>query len=157
CGASYQVKNGIPRFVGADGYATSFGFQWNTHRKAQLDSCSGVPISADRLFGATGWNRDLSGECILEAGSGAGRFTEVLLSTGARVFSLDYSSAVDANEANNGAAPNLTLMQADILNLPLRPGAFDRVLCIGVLQHTPDPARAFASLAARVKPGGQLV
>ena len=157
CGAVFEVKNGIPRFVAADGYAQSFGFQWNTHRRAQLDSCSGVPISSNRLFGTTGWPRSLAGERVLEAGSGAGRFTEVMVGTGAEVFSLDYSSAVDANAQNNGAARNLTLFQADILNLPLRPRSFDRVLCIGVLQHTPDPARAFASLAEKVKPGGQLV
>lgn len=157
CGTVYRVQGGIPRFISDDGYAVSFGFQWNLHRKAQLDSVSGVPISSDRLFGATGWQKDLRGERILEAGSGAGRFTEILVATGADVFSLDYSSAVDANAANNGSAANLTLFQADILNLPLRPRSFNRVLCIGVLQHTPDPARAFASLAECVKPGGQLV
>ena len=39
---------------------------------------------------------------ILEVGSGAGRFTEVLVTTGATVISCDLSSAVDANYRNNG-------------------------------------------------------
>jgi SAM-dependent methyltransferase len=94
---------------------------------------------------------------VLEAGSGAGRFTEVLVSTGATVFSFDYSSAVEANFANNGSAENLCLFQADIFRIPLRPWTFDKVLCLGVLQHTPDPQRAFASLARCVRPGGELV
>ena len=35
--------------------------------------------------------------------------------------------------------------------------SFDKVICLGVLQHTPDPEAAFRSLARYVRPGGQLV
>ncbi len=94
---------------------------------------------------------------ILEAGSGAGRFTEVLLRTGATVFSFDLSSAVAANFANNGHQPRLHLFQASIYAVPLREGAFDKVISLGVLQHTPDPARSFRSLARFLKPGGEIV
>jgi SAM-dependent methyltransferase len=153
----YPILEGIPRFVPADNYACSFGFQWNIHRKTQLDSFTGVPVSKDRLFAVSGWPEDLRGERILEAGSGAGRFTEVLLQTGAEVFSFDYSSAVDANRLNNGHLPNVRLFQGDIFNIPLPKRAFNKVMCLGVLQHTPDPERAFISLAQCVMPGGELV
>ena len=138
-------------------YAGSFGYQWNLHRRTQLDSFTGLPISRQRLFITTRWPEQMPGERILEAGSGAGRFTEVLLSTGAEVFSFDYSDAVRANAANNGAHAGLRLFRADIFRLPLRKESFSKVLCLGVLQHTPDPEAAFTSLAAQVKPGGELV
>ena len=157
CEAGYPVEGRIARFVPPDNYSNSFGLQWNRHRRTQLDSAVGRPISEQRLFLATGWPRELPGQRVLEAGSGAGRFTEVLLRTGARVYSFDYSSAVDANALNNGAHPNLRLFQADILRIPLREAWFDHVLCLGVLQHTPDPERSFLSLARHVKPGGDLV
>lgn len=157
CGADYPVVGGIPRFVPPENYASSFGYQWNVHRRTQLDSNTGLPISRDRVFGVTGWPRDLRGSTVLEVGSGAGRFTEVLVATGAQVFSFDYSSAAEANYTNNGAAPNLYVFQADIYRIPLQREAFDKVLCLGVLQHTPDPAAAFRSLALQVKPGGELV
>jgi SAM-dependent methyltransferase len=99
----------------------------------------------------------MRGQMILEAGSGAGRFTEILLQTEATIFSFDYSSAVDANWANNGHYTNFNLFQADIFNIPVRQAAFDKVLCLGVLQHTPDPEKAFKSLAKYVRPGGELV
>ena len=86
CKQSYQVKRGIPRFVPADNYAGSFGFQWNQHAKTQLDSHTGVSISRDRLFSVTGWPQRMEKDRILEAGSGAGRFTEVLATTGAQVY-----------------------------------------------------------------------
>jgi SAM-dependent methyltransferase len=157
CGAAYPVKNGIPRFVPPDNYAESFGYQWNLHRNTQLDSVTGLPISRNRLFEVSGWPRALPAQRILEAGSGAGRFTEVLLSTGAAVFSFDYSSAVEANFTNNGTHANLNLFQGDIFNIPLQPAGFDKVICLGVLQHTPDPPAAFDALAAQVRPGGELV
>ncbi len=157
CGTMYPVKAGIPRFVPRENYADTFGYQWNIHRTTQLDSHTGLAISRNRLFGVTDWSTDLHGQHILEAGSGAGRFTEILVTTGATIFSFDYSSAVDANFASNGRHPNLNLFQGDLFKIPVQPQAFDKVLCLGVIQHTPDPARAFASLAAQVRPGGELV
>lgn len=157
CGASYPIRDEIPRFAAAGNYSDSFGLQWNLHRQTQLDSYTGRPISRNRLFETTGWPTNLKGQFILEAGSGAGRFTEILLATGATVFSFDYSSAVDANCANNGKHPHLNLFQGDVFSIPLRQQSFDKVLCLGVLQHTPDPWRAVNSLALYLKPGGELV
>jgi len=157
CDAEFPIHAGLPRFVPARNYAESFGFQWNRHARTQLDSHTGLPISELRVKAATGWTRSLQGEVILEAGSGAGRFTEILVKTGATVLSFDYSVAADANARNNGAAPNLLLFQGDIFAIPCPPKSFDRVFCLGVIQHTPNPERAFRSLASRVKPGGQLV
>ena len=157
CGAFYPVRGGVPRFVLPGNYAQSFGYQWNMHRKTQLDSHTGLPISRRRLFETTQWPENLEGQLILEAASGAGRFTEVLAGTGATVYSFDLSLAVDANHENNSHHPNLTLFQADILHIPLAKRAFDKVLCLGALQHTPDPERAFRSLTQYVRPGGQLV
>jgi SAM-dependent methyltransferase len=53
--------------------------------------------------------------------------------------------------------PEHFVCQADILDLPAADASFDPVLCLGVLQHTPDPEAAIRALAAKVKPGGRLV
>ena len=154
CGKDYPVAGHIARFVEPENYAGSFGFQWNIHRETQLDSYSGLPISRNRVFEVTGWPEQMEGQKILEAGSGAGRFTEVLLSTGAEVYSFDYSDAVEANWKSNGHRSNLNLFQGDIFNIPFEDQSFDKVFCLGVIQHTPDPELAFSSLAAKVRPGG---
>ena len=52
--------------------------------------------------------------------------------------------------------PDVAIVQADLLDLPLAERQFDLVFSIGVLHHSPDPRRAFAQVAARVKPGGRL-
>lgn len=157
CESSYAIRNGIPRFVPETNYADSFGFQWNKHDVTQLDSHCSVDVSKDRVFGVTQWPSEMPDQTILEAGSGAGRFTEILVKTGARVFSFDYSNAVEANQRSNGTRENLTIFQGDIFNIPTKRGVFDKVFCLGVLQHTPDPQAAFKSLATCVRPGGELV
>jgi SAM-dependent methyltransferase len=143
--------------VGEEHYAGSFGMQWNRHRQTQLDSHTGLPLSRNRLFEVTRWDHDLSGQTILEAGSGAGRFTEILAGTGAQILSFDLSTAVEANQANNGRFPNVLIFQADMSAIPVRPLSIDKVLCLGVLQHTPDPAASFRFLTQCVRPAGELV
>lgn len=158
CGSSYPIIDGIPRIVEMDNYSESFGYQWNIHQKTQLDTFTGLPVSRKRLYTATGWDETtrLDGQTILEAGSGAGRFTEVLVDTGASIFSFDFSRAVDANARNNGTAKNLTLFQGNIFSIPFVDNCFDHVFCLGVIQHTPDPEAAFFSLASKVRQGGFL-
>jgi SAM-dependent methyltransferase len=153
----YAVRDAIPRFVPESNYADNFGMQWNRFRQTQLDSHSGHPISANRFWKATGWRpEDLSGQLVLDVGCGAGRFAEVALQAGAKVVALDYSSAVDACYANLGHYANLCVVQGDIYALPFPQAWFRFVYSLGVLQHTPDPARAFAALPPMVAPGGRL-
>src|SRR3954451_10272151 len=93
CSTSFEIVRGVPRFVPDDSYARSFGFQWQMHAHTQLDSHSGKDISRRRLLETSKWASDLSGQVILEAGSGAGRFTEILAGTGAAIISFDLSAA----------------------------------------------------------------
>ena len=153
---SYPIVDFIPRFVSSDNYAQNFGFEWNLHARTQYDSESGHNVSEERLYRYTRWPREMRRELVLEAGSGSGRFTEPLLRAGATVVSFDYSDAVDANQKSNGMHPNLLLVQADIYTMPFPEQIFDRVLCYGVLQHTPDPEESFKALVPPIKPGGYL-
>jgi SAM-dependent methyltransferase len=157
CSESYVVRDGIPRFVPAENYASNFGLQWNLFRRTQLDSFSGHPISRQRFLRYTGWTEeDMRGALVLDVGCGAGRFTEIALSLGARVVALDYSSAVDACRRNHDGVEALSVVQADIYRMPFKDGVFDRVYCFGVLQHTPDVEKSFLALPAVLKGGGAI-
>lgn len=154
---SWPVRDFIPRFVPASNYADNFGMQWNKFRSTQLDSYSGHPISANRFWHATGWRpQDLAGRWVLDVGCGAGRFAEVALGAGAKVVALDYSSAVDACYLNLQGHENLHVVQGDIYALPFARHFFAFAYCLGVLQHTPDVARAFAALPPVTAGGGHL-
>jgi 2-polyprenyl-3-methyl-5-hydroxy-6-metoxy-1,4-benzoquinol methylase len=163
-GHRYPATLGIPRLVVSESaYTDAFGEQWNKYRTTQLDSYTGSTITRDRLRRCLGeelWARlqGVDGVSVLETGCGAGRFTEVLLALpGACVTSTDLSSAVDANQVNCPPSPRHRVLQCDIYRLPFVPAGFDVVLCLGVVQHTPDPEATIAALYAHVKPGGWLV
>ena len=156
CGASYPIFNAIPRFVPAEGYADNFGIQWNAFRATQLDSRSGHAISRERFIRYTGWvEAQVRGKLVLDAGCGAGRFAEIARSLGARVVAIDFSSAIDAARANLGDE-DIDFVQADINALPFTDGTFPFVYCLGVIQHTPEPAASFQALARMVTCGGRL-
>jgi SAM-dependent methyltransferase len=157
-GERFPIVGGIPRFVATGAYVESFGLQWNIHTQTQLDSHTHAGLSAERLARCLGFApARLAGLSVLEAGCGAGRFTEVLVQAGASVHAMDLSSAVDANRKNIGEHPSYVVAQADLLRPPFPAASFDVVLCLGVLQHTPAPEASIAALWGMVKPGGLLV
>lgn len=152
------IIDGIPRFVKTGSYASLFGDQWKMYKKTQLDSFTGVPISAKRLDRCLGPLKDnLNGALVLEAGCGAGRFTELLLQKGAFLVSSDISSAVEVNKENCPISDKHLIIQADINNTPFQDNCFDVVICLGVIQHTPSPDETIRNLYDLVKPGGYLV
>jgi SAM-dependent methyltransferase len=157
CRAQVPVVRSMPRFVSFESYASSFGFQWNLFDRLQVDSVMHNESSRDRFYATTGWPSCLKGERILEAGCGTGRFTELALETGAEVFSFDLSTAVEAAWRNNYGKGLLTMFQASIYEIPLRNGTFDKIFCLGVLQHCPNVEAAFRSMVPFLRPGGEIV
>jgi len=158
-GCSYPVVKNVPRIVPASSYADGFGLQWKKFRKTQLDSYTKTTISRDRLARCLGGSlENVRGKTVLEVGCGAGRFTELLLGAGAaNVFAVDLSAAVEANYENCGNADHYFVCQADARHLPVEPHSFDFVVCLGVIQHTPDSEETIAGLTRYLKPGGTLV
>ncbi len=157
-GRQVPIVRDIPRFVPEDNYASAFGLQWKTFKLTQLDSSNQMNISRERLERCIGLKLEkLKGKSILEVGCGAGRFTELLVKSGAEVHSVDLSSAVETNKENIGDAKNFRIAQASVYELPFPDKAFDFVICIGVIQHTPSSEKTIESLWRKVKPGGTLV
>ena len=154
----FPCTQGAFRVATEQNYTDSFGLEWHVFRQTQLDSFSGTNISKKRFFATTRWDRDMKDQNILEVGCGAGRFTEVVLKhTNANLFAIDYSNAVNANYRNNGPHKRLKLFQADMFHMPFADNSFDKIFCLGVLQHTPDFKKALECMVRVLKPGGELV
>ncbi len=158
-GEKFPIRSGMPRFISDTTYADPFGVQWKRYRLAQLDSYTGTHISRDRArpcLGESLWEL-IGGAHVLEAGCGAGRFTEVLLERGACVSASDLTDAVEATSENSAAVENYRIAQADFLHAPFPASAFDVIFCLGVVQSTPSPEATLAALYTHVKPGGWFV
>lgn len=157
----FPFKSGAYRIVQEDNYTRNFGYQWNKFAATQIDrEQKNSQLSYSRFFAVTGWDKeDLQGKNILEVGSGAGRFTQIVLDhTKANLYSVDYSNAVEANFKNNGHHQDrLQLFQASVYEMPFAKAQFDKVFCFGVIQHTPDVKKTVQSLIAMAKPGAEVV
>jgi SAM-dependent methyltransferase len=155
----FPIINNIPRFVNSKNYALNFGFQWNNFRETQIDN-GDFNLSTIRFFAETNKKKEyFDKKKILEVGSGAGRFSNVILNkTNAELYSVDLSSAVEANLKNNIKFLNkkFFIFQSDIYSLPFEKNTFDFVFCFGVLQHTPDIKKAIKILIEKTKINGEI-
>lgn len=150
------VRNAIPRFTPDSGYADNFALLRSRYATLQLDSVNGTTDRRDTLLRRTAWPADFfRNKLVLECGCGAGPDTEVLLSLGATVLSVDLAG-LDAARHNTGRSSSAQFVQASIADLPLRKGSFDIVFCHRVLQHTPAPRQTLAHILQFVKPGGAV-
>lgn len=101
----------------------------------------------------------LSGD-ILEIGSGSGAMAEELMRMhpSVRLTATDHDpTMVETARARLGAIPQVTVRQADAVNLPFDGNAFDAVLSFLMLHHVIDWEQAIAEIARVLRPGGKLV
>jgi 2-polyprenyl-6-hydroxyphenyl methylase / 3-demethylubiquinone-9 3-methyltransferase len=103
---------------------------------------------------------DLNHAGALDVGCGGGILTEALARAGARALGIDLSQAVldvaELHAFEDKLAVEYRAIAAEELAKE-RPGAFDLVTCMEMLEHVPDPAAIVAALAALVKPGGDVI
>ncbi len=157
CSNIYPIKNSIPRFVSSPKYAKSFGDQWNKFAKTQLDT-SNLNQSEARWETEIGWSStDLKGKNIVEFGSGAGRFVDIVSKRNVNlVVGIDITSAVDAAQSNLINRDNVLIIQGNIFSPPLKQNMFDFAYSIGVLHHTPQPELAFKKLISLLNREGSI-
>ena len=158
-GRRYPIVRGIPRFVGQEHYASSFGYQWSRWPRVQFEAENvGKPMAGHttrmwEIITEVGEDQ-IRGKSIVEFGCGSGRFLDVVRRKGGTAVGIDLSQAVDAARFNFALDPDVLIVQGDILNPPFCEGAFDGGFAIGTLHHTPDPLRGLKALTQTVRPRG---
>jgi len=155
CKHTYPNVNGIARFVDAQHYAASFGFQWHRYQKTQLDNDEVRESEQNFVMKTALHPEEMQGKLVLDVGCGMGRFAEVATRWGARVVGVDLSAAAEV-AAKNLADRDFVAFQADAFALPFAPESFDVIYSVGVLHHTPDCEAAVKLLVKYLKPGGIL-
>jgi SAM-dependent methyltransferase len=96
-----------------------------------------------------------SGDRLLEVGSSAGYRIEGYSGIGVELSGVD--SDHDAIETGKRTGSPVNLIEADAGNLPFSNESFDRILCVHLLEHLPDPKKAIGEMARVLKPQGRAV
>jgi SAM-dependent methyltransferase len=96
---------------------------------------------------------------ILDAGCGEGiDLASVSLSGPVTAVGVEISNGgIAATSARIEGLPKASLIQGNVLSLPLASGVFDGAYSYGVVHHTIDPEGAVREIARVLKPGAPLL
>ena len=158
CDRGYPIEDGVPNLLlhvkhdDEGRMQAGFEFEWRHFFRQEKPYLTRMALE---------WvyplrPEDFADRVVLDAGCGMGRNTRVFLSMRPKaVIAFDLHDGVKLAARRCTEWTNAHFAKADLFQSPLRP-AFDLVVSIGVLHHTPDPAAAFHSLAMLLKPGGRI-
>ncbi len=93
----------------------------------------------------------------IDLGCGSGRFIKALLPRVKHIVGLDPSKAVLAADQLIGQSDKVTLIQADIDNIPFPDDYFDFAYSLGVLHHIPDTRLALQRCVQKLKKNGYFL
>lgn len=100
----------------------------------------------------------LAGRSVLDVGCGGGILAEGMARRGAQVLGIDLAgSALRAAQlhALDAGTQHIEYRETSAEALAgQRPGAFDLLTCMEMLEHVPDPQSVVRACALLVKPGG---
>ncbi|MDP3230206.1 MAG: bifunctional 2-polyprenyl-6-hydroxyphenol methylase/3-demethylubiquinol 3-O-methyltransferase UbiG [Acidovorax sp.] len=100
----------------------------------------------------------LAGKHVVDIGCGGGILSDSMARKGASVLGIDLSTKalrVAQLHALEASTANVRYQEISAEALALeRPGEFDVVTCMEMLEHVPDPSSVVRACRALVKPGG---
>ena len=101
----------------------------------------------------------LRGVQVLDVGCGGGLLSEAMASAGAKVTAIDLADELvkvaRLHALESGVEVDYQVQPVEAL-AAARPGSFDVVTCMEMLEHVPDPAAILQACATLLKPGGLL-
>lgn len=108
-----------------------------------------------------GWVRDIAGPLdgldIVDVGCGGGILSEAMAAEGAKVTGIDLATRSLTIARLHGLESGIKVDYREISAEDLaaeKPGHYDVVTCMEMLEHVPDPASVVRACATLLKPGG---
>ena len=99
-----------------------------------------------------------SGDRVLEVGCGYGWISRAIWeAAGVEWYGVDRSPEMIRNLRASGSAHSTRSSVVDATELPFRDGAFDKILCTGVLMHISRDFEALREMIRVLRPGGLLL
>jgi len=174
CSADYKsfpIMKGVPRFkrgeVEESQIAEGFGYKWKEwHKKVtQIESDQYIKSREVAFSAILGVNTIMEafslfkdGMSCLDVGCGLA-FSESLFNPNPKCnrFAVDIAhEAVEVAYEQTKEMENVFVAQADLLSMPFGKGFFDIIFSDGVIHHTRNSEKSFATLCSHLKIGGLI-
>lgn len=101
----------------------------------------------------------IAGQKVIDVGCGGGILAEAMAIKGADVTGIDLGekalTVARLHALESEQQIDYQLLSAEEMAVA-RPGEYDVVTCMEMLEHVPDPASVIAACGALVKPGGRV-
>ncbi|TAJ22917.1 MAG: methyltransferase domain-containing protein, partial [Nitrospirae bacterium] len=160
CGHTYRIVDSIPWLVDEaleqsdrrlSGTVALYSHLWTDFAPAALSGKTHL----DEVEGTLG-ESVVQGRIGLDAGSGSGEDTLAMASRHpcTEIVSLDISKGVYEIRRRTAELPNVHVVRASVLSIPLKPNLCDFVYSFGVLHHTTNPKRGLQEIVRVLKAGG---
>jgi Methylase involved in ubiquinone/menaquinone biosynthesis len=169
---TYQIRNGIPRFVDDISYNDSWDYKWrvldgghayNYRILDKTDPAYQIHDIFDRNDHGGLAFKAATGRVVLDIGCGIGQYTVKLLEEyqPATVVAMDLTSGVDVfrqilSERYSHLKTKVLIVQASVFQPPFVKESFDFVMSLGVLMHTGNTLKALDNACSLVKNFGEL-
>jgi SAM-dependent methyltransferase len=133
-----------------------FGFGWTV---AGVPAAITAPVAYHFELMRQALNAPRPAGLVLDAGAGEGiDLASVGLQPDCRAVGVELSSGgVAATTARIRSASRASVVQGNLLQMPLRSSMFDYAYSYGVVHHTVDPELAVREIVRTLKPGGTLL
>lgn len=155
CRANWPVRNGFPEFLEAPSAAATF---YDTEYWGQRTRVGVNRLDRYYFRVISDWLDELqvdASSTYLDVSSGEGHALTLARGRGARVAGVEFSrTALDSARTKFQESAGLL---ADSARLPFRDGLFDRISCLGSLEHYPDPVAALKELRRVAKPAARFL
>jgi SAM-dependent methyltransferase len=131
-----------------------FGKEWATFTQEALAD-SERDVLFRQYFSLIDWNK--GPKRALDFGSGSGRWDALAAGLVTELVAGDASSEALLVARKNIRNSNISFVRCSADSLPFPDNFFDLIFSLGVLHHLPDTEGAIRCLAAKLKPGGELL
>ena len=156
----YNITNGFANFIKkqeSDDAGQTFGTQFEYYYGGKFEKDKWYDKTEDdernhfiEMLSCS------EGDLILNAGFGNHTLLKSLNKLPAEFVGIDSNKVVGKVYRKLKNYKNITIMKADIFNMPFKDESFDKIWCSGVIHHTPDPEKALQKLVKVLKKNGRI-